>query len=132
MRTALFSFSACLCGITTAAYAQPPRIFSRGVVNAASYAPAGVPGGGIAQGSIFTIFGANLGPTPGVQAASFPIQTALSNCSIRFVSGSNAVNVLPLYVSAGQINALMPSNAPTGLGALQVTANNFRIQSPVL
>jgi len=121
--TALF---ACLTAAAIGGYAQPPRIFSRGVVNAASYAPAGVPGGGIAQGSIFTIFGANLGPTTGVQATSFPIQTSLSNVSIRFVLGSNAVNVLPLYVSAGQINALMPSNAPTGLGALQVTANNQR------
>ena len=45
-----------------AALAQP-YINYRGVVNAASYSPQGLPAGSIARGSIFTIFGRNLGPT---------------------------------------------------------------------
>ena len=50
-----------LAGVLTLS-AQPPLISHPGVVNAASYMPAGLPAGSIAQGSLFTIFGANLGP----------------------------------------------------------------------
>lgn len=37
-------------------------IAPRGIVNAASFMPAALPGGPIAQGSLFSIFGVNLGP----------------------------------------------------------------------
>ena len=39
-----------------------PVIFLRAIVNAASFMPSGVPGGAIARGSIFTIFGRGIGP----------------------------------------------------------------------
>jgi hypothetical protein len=39
-----------------------PAVYLRGVVNAASSAPAGLPNGSIAQGSLFSIYGASLGP----------------------------------------------------------------------
>src|ERR1035441_8835338 len=42
--------------------AQQPILYYRGTVNAASLAPFGLPNAPIAQGSIFTIFGENLGP----------------------------------------------------------------------
>ena len=46
-------------GVACASLAQAqPRITN--VTNAASYAPAGLPGSGIAQGSIFVVFGSNL------------------------------------------------------------------------
>jgi|SRR5579871_4736425 len=108
------------------AFGQAPRIFSRAIFNAASFAPAGVPGGSIAQGSMLSIFGTNLGPAKGVPASSFPLQTSLSGVSITFTQGGQSVNLLPLYVSAGQINAIMPSNAGIGLGSLQVTYNNLK------
>ena len=43
-------------------YGQP-AIFDRGLVNSASFMAAGLPGGSIAQGSTFSIFGQNLGPS---------------------------------------------------------------------
>jgi len=108
------------------AFGQAPRIFSRAIFNAASFAPAGVPGGSIAQGSMLSIFGTNLGPAKGVPASSFPLQTSLSGVSLTFTEGGQSVNLIPLYVSAGQINAIMPSNAGIGLGSLQVTYNNLK------
>ena len=105
-----------------ALFAQP-TIYYRGVINAASSAPAGVPSGSIAQGSLFAVYGAAIGPAQGVQAFSFPLAATLANVSVSVTQGSNTVAALPVYVSAGQIDALMPSNAPLGMVSLKVTYN---------
>lgn len=102
------------------ALAQPPLIYNRAVVNAASFLPPGVPGGAIAQGSIFSIFGTRLGPATAVTANSFPLGTNLAGVSITVTQGSTTVNAIPLYVGASQINAVMPSNAPLGVASLRV------------
>jgi uncharacterized protein (TIGR03437 family) len=120
----LFRFALPLCAACTALHAQLPVIYPRATVNAASLLAPGLPAGSIAQGSIFTIFGAHLGPATGVSASSFPLQNALSGVSIAATQGTTAVNVLPLYVSQNQINALMPSTTPLGLVSLRVTYNN--------
>ncbi len=106
------------------AFAQPPLIFNRSVYNAASFMPSGVPAGAIAQGSIFSIFGAQLGPAKAVAAGSFPLGTTLGGVSINVVQGSTSVSAIPVFVSAGQINAIMPSKAPLGVASLQVVVNN--------
>ena len=118
--------AALLFVFSTAAFAQQPLIYSRSVYNAASYMPSGVPGGAIARGSIFSLFGSNLGPSPAVSASAFPLGTALGGVSINVVQGSNTVSAIPLYVSASQINAIMPSNAPLGLASLQVVSGYFK------
>lgn len=105
------------------AFAQP-LIFSRSVYNAASYTPAGIPGGGVAQGSIFSVFGANLGPTTGVSVTAFPLGTALGGTTISIVQGNTTVAAIPVYASATQINAIMPSNAPLGMASIQVSYNS--------
>ena len=97
-----------------------PVIYARGIVNAASSLPSGIPAGSIARGSLFTIYGRNLGPAAGVSASVYPLQTTLSGVSITASNGPESVNVLPVFVSAGQINALMPSNAPLGALSLRV------------
>jgi uncharacterized protein (TIGR03437 family) len=98
-----------------------PFISYRNVLNAASYTAAGLPGGSIARGSIFSIFGTNLGPTSS-PALSFPLGTTLAGVSIR-VTGASAVDAIPLYVSPAQINAIMPSTAPLGAASIVVTFN---------
>src|SRR5690349_8576104 len=55
-----------------------------------------------------------------VQANSFPLGTTLANVSITVTQGGTAVNAIPLFVSASQINAIMPSNAPLGTVTLRV------------
>jgi uncharacterized protein (TIGR03437 family) len=109
--------------LAVSVFAQPPLIFNRGIFNAASFVPAGIPGGAIARGSIFSLFGARLGPTPPANANSFPLGTTLSGVAINVVQGSTTVSAIPLYVSASQINAIMPSNAPLGTASIQVVVN---------
>src|SRR5579863_5236037 len=112
--------AAIILGSATAVLAQPPLIYTRSIYNAASYMPAGIPAGAIARGSIFSIFGSGLGPSAGVKASTYPLQTTLSGVSINIIQGSTTVAALPIYVSANQINAIMPSNAPVGTASIQI------------
>lgn len=114
----------CAAMLTLDLSAQP-RIFGRGILNAASFMPAGLPAGSIARGSLFTIFGARLGPTSSPTLA-FPLATMLGGASIQVVQGNTTVNAIPVFVSPGQINAIMPSNAPLGAVSLYVTFNNSK------
>jgi len=52
-------FAAAILGMATAAWAQP---VVTGVANVASFALSPLPQSGIAQGSMFTVFGSGLGP----------------------------------------------------------------------
>ncbi|MCB9384936.1 MAG: hypothetical protein H6509_09985 [Bryobacterales bacterium] len=106
----------------------PHPIFSeQSIVNAASFVPAQLNGGSIARGSIFTVFGKAIGPKTGVQATAFPLQTGLAGVTIALYPQDAAqppIPVLPLFVSDGQVNAIMPSSAPTGAGTLRITYND--------
>jgi uncharacterized protein (TIGR03437 family) len=101
-----------------------PLIYNRSITNAGSYMPAGLPNGTIAQGSIFTLFGNQLGPSAGVSANAFPLGTTLSGTSVNIIQGSTTVAAIPVFVSNGQINAIMPSNAPIGIASIQVVNGN--------
>ncbi len=101
-----------------------PFIYYRGVVNAASGLPYGIAAGAIAQGSLFTIYGRNLGPATGVSASSYPLGTSLANVSMTISDGTTTVKPIPVYVSSAQINAILPSNTPTGSVSLRVFVNN--------
>lgn len=109
--------------LATCGMAQQPLIYNRSILNAASFMPNRLPGGAIAQGSIFSLFGAHLGPTKAVQVSTFPLGTNLANVSIAVTQGSITTSAIPLYVSDTQINAIMPSGAPTGAVSLRVTYN---------
>ncbi len=100
-----------------------PAVTSAGIVNAASFISPALPNGGIARGSIFTIFGANLGPNALLAAARFPLETTLGCVSVRVTRGGTSVDAIPLAVAANQINAILPSSAPVGDAALTVTFN---------
>ena len=99
-------------------------------MNAASFAPPGLPNGSIARGSIFTIFGRDLGPPEGVPPVlAFPLQTELAGVSIEVCQGGSCLPAIPLFVIEGQVNAIMPSGAPLGQVSIRVTfrgeAGNF-------
>ena len=112
--------------VLTCGYSQPPLIYNRAVLNAASFMPPSLPGGAIAQGSIFSIFGTRLGPMSPAQANAFPLGTTLGGISITITQGSSTVNAIPLFVSDGQINAIMPSNAPAGFASMRIMSGNIR------
>ncbi|HKW97819.1 MAG TPA: hypothetical protein VJN43_08790 [Bryobacteraceae bacterium] len=92
--------------------------------HSATYAPSGPEQFGIAQGSIFVVFGSNLGPTKLVQANSFPLQTRLAGTSIELEVNGVTHPAVMIYTSANQVAALVPSNTPAGDGTLTVTYAN--------
>ena len=99
--------------------AQPVLRSSNPVGNAGSYDTK------IAQGSIFVVFGTNLGGDAVVQNASLPIKTSLGNASIRLtpISGGAAVDAYMIYTTKNQLAGLLPSNTPVGDYNLTVTFN---------
>ena len=112
-----------LLALSLCAADAQPFIFYRGIVNAASFAPAGLPNGSIARGSIFTIFGRNLGPFADAGVSAFPLQTELAGVSIEVCRGESCLQAIPLFASHGQVNAIMPSGAPLGQVSIRVTFN---------
>ena len=91
-------------------------------LNNASYIIPPLPGSSIAQGSIFAIFGTNMGPAALVQAG-FPLPTDLSDTSVRISASSNDVSAFLVYTSANQLAAVLPSNTPLGPAVGRVTYN---------
>jgi uncharacterized protein (TIGR03437 family) len=99
------------------AAAQVPVVPQGGVVNGASFRPANASGGGVAAGSIVSIFGSNLASAT-VAATSLPLPTTLGGTSVR-IGGI----VAPLFfVSAGQINAQVPWAVAAGTNTVTVAA----------
>jgi uncharacterized protein (TIGR03437 family) len=83
-------------------YTPPvPSIASGGVLNGASFAPAPV-----AAGSIANVFGSFSFGSP-AQASGAPLPTALSGVSIQFQSGAG-INAPLFYASSGQVNIQVP------------------------
>jgi uncharacterized protein (TIGR03437 family) len=117
-----FAFLILFVGATGTWLSAQPTVFTGGVVNADSLVPFGLPNANIAQGSIFSIFGTNLGPSqsPGL---SFPLKTTLGGVTVQVTSGGTSVDAIPLFVGPGQINALLPSKTPTGSATLIVTTS---------
>ncbi|HKW99560.1 MAG TPA: hypothetical protein VJN43_17605 [Bryobacteraceae bacterium] len=127
MRT-FFLSAAALFALLTPAGAQPV-INAGGVVNAASYQP------GIAPGSIFVVFGSNLGPATLVQASSLPLEDSLAGTKVHFEpaasglvtgqrSAASSVDALMVYTSAGQVAALLPKGTAPGSYTATVTFNS--------
>jgi len=117
----ILSFSVLSMLLIGTAAAQPKV---GGIVNAASYIQPGLPNYGIAQGSIFVVFGSNMGPAQLAQAG-FPLPSAagLAGTSVQIMVSGVTVNAFMIYTSATQLAAILPSNTPTGAGTLTVTFN---------
>ena len=109
-----------LCGgmlLAAGLFGQAPAVNS--VNNAGSY------GTDIAQGSIFVVFGSNMGPAALAQAGALPLDTTLAGTSVRFtpVASGAAVSAFMVYTSSGQVAALLPSTTPVGDHNVTVTYN---------
>jgi len=100
-----------------------PAITRGAIVNAASFANPALPNGSIARGSIFTLFGAAVGPSQLQAATRFPLSTTLGCVSVQISRGSTTVDAIPLAAISTQVNAILPSNAPLGDALLTVTWN---------
>ena len=93
------------------------------VANNYSLIPQGLPNWGIAPGSIFIIQGSALAnvTTPLQSSASPGLQTTLNGVSVQVQVVNTKVQCLLYYLSPTQIDAVLPSNTPTGAGTLTVT-----------
>lgn len=116
-----------LCVVLALPAGAAPQI--RAILNAASYAQPGMPNSGIARGSMFVVFGTELGPGDLRQAAGFPLPTSLGGTSIRVTVGTTTVDALLVYVWATQVAAILPSGTPEGIGLMEVTYNGHAGQA---
>jgi uncharacterized protein (TIGR03437 family) len=96
------------------AEAPPPAIAQSGVVNSASLMPPDFGGGAIARGSRFLIRGWRLGPESPVEASGSALAATLAGVSVEVRMGAARAQALPLTVSAGEIEAILPPDAPVG------------------
>ncbi len=108
--------------LASTALAQPV-ISAGGVYNSANYTPAGFANSGVAQGSLFLIFGTGLGPAAVVQATSFPLPKQLGGTSVKVTVGGTSVDAIMAYTLATQVAAILPSTTPVGDGTVAVTYN---------
>ena len=90
------------------------------VSNFASRIPTGFTSYGIAQGAAFAVVGAGVGQDPPTQA-TFPLPTSLNGVSIKVAVGSSSVDAIMLFVSANEIDAILPSGTSVGTGTITVT-----------
>jgi uncharacterized protein (TIGR03437 family) len=117
--------SAVFCVLATVSSLAQPNIYS--LTNNYSYIPPGFPNYGIAQGSIFDVFGSGLAPlTTNLQ--SMPLQTMLDGVSLTVTVSGVTTRPLIYYLSSTQIAAVLPSGTPPGLG--QITVTNGGATSP--
>ncbi len=102
-------------GLSGAA-AQKPIVYTGGIVNAASFAPAGTPGSAVAPGSLVSIFGTNLASV-NTSADRTPLPPSLGGTSVTI----DGIPAPLLYVSPGQINAQIPHAVRTANVPVVVT-----------
>lgn len=111
--------------LAVTAFAQP-RIGA--VVNGAAFREK------IAAGSLLAIFGTNLSAAT-VAAPSLPLPTTLNGISIVLTSQQGqtpAERTLPLYyVSAGQVNAVLPPETQPGRYTLALNTSTTRVQTDI-
>jgi uncharacterized protein (TIGR03437 family) len=80
-----------------------------------------------ARGSLFVIFGSNLGPDTLTQATSFPLpgSDGLVGTRIRIDAGTYTGFAYILYTSKAQVGAILPSGTPEGSATLTLNYNNL-------
>ena len=123
MNTAIRSLLCALLVLAPSLLVAAPTF--TGVVNPASNIPPGLPNYGIAQGSIFVIYGAGLGPATLTQATSLPLPTTagLAGTSVTVTVNGVTLPVPMLYTVQSQVAAILPSTTPVGTGTLALTYN---------
>jgi uncharacterized protein (TIGR03437 family) len=124
-------WSSLLAVMAAATLLAQPKIYS--IVNTASYLTPpqdskGNPIGNdvIAQGSIFIVFGADLGPATATYPAGLPLPTTLpvsNGTSISISAGGQTIAAYMFYTSALQVQAILPSTTPVGTANVTLSYN---------
>jgi uncharacterized protein (TIGR03437 family) len=102
-----------------------PPIIADFAVNGFSNALPGMPNAGIAQGSLLSISGKNIGPAVEAQSPKslddFPLGSELGGASIQIQSGGVTTAAIMRDVSNNQLAAIVPSTTPLGPATVTVT-----------
>ena len=115
--------------------AQTPTISL--IVNGGSGIPPGLPNYAIAQGSIFVVYGNNLGAAAPagsiVNSAPLPLPTTtgLAGTSITVTVNGTTLPAPIVYTIPGQVAAILPSATPVGTGSLTLTYNGKSGSGPI-
>jgi uncharacterized protein (TIGR03437 family) len=126
-----FSFLIGLLALASLTSTAPAAINSGGVVDAASYRSGKYPNAGIAQRSIFVVFGSDLADAGLVTANAFPLGQSMGGTSIQVAVGGTTVNCYMIYTTPGQVAALLPSNTPVGDGTLTLRHGAQTFTEPI-
>ena len=96
------------------------------VVNNYGAIQPGQPSYGIAPASLFVIYGSGLsGPASSLQSSAAPgLPLTLDQTSISVTVNGVTTQPAIYYASPKQIDAVLPSTTPTGIGTITVTYNN--------
>ena len=111
---------------TTYGSAAAPSIIE--VENNYSDIPAGYSNSGIAQGSLFFVFGSGLA-IPGTEAVlqnavGNILPTTINGATITVTVGGTTVTPAMYYAQPTAVAGVLPSNTPLGAGTVTVTYNN--------
>ena len=112
--------------MTSACLFAQPKI--RDVRNAAGNLNPGLPGYGIAPGSLISIAGST---SSDAQTAAFPLTSNLNGLSVKISVGGQDVDALIVSITSSNVLALVPSTTPTGTGTVKVTDANGSASSPI-
>jgi trimeric autotransporter adhesin len=101
------------------------------VQNPASNIPAALPNGGIAQGSVFVLYGGNMGPATLLEASGYPLPSTagLGGTVVTITVNGTTVTAPLVYSWASQVAGILPSNTPLGAGTVTVTFAGTRSPS---
>jgi uncharacterized protein (TIGR03437 family) len=105
--------------VPTALTSAPPAV--SGLSNIYSYIAPGVPNYGIAQGSIFAIFGTHLAQGNTGKLLQPPLGTAAAKASASVTVNGTTTQVLLYYASPGQLVGILPSSTPVGDGSITIS-----------
>jgi hypothetical protein len=107
---------------TTVVTTPPPFAYS--VENSASYASS------VAPGSIFVVYGLNLGTGPVIQANTYPLPQTLNGTAITVTSGSTTVSCPMVYAGFSTAAAVLPSSVPPGKAMMTISYNGTAAYFP--
>jgi uncharacterized protein (TIGR03437 family) len=101
-------------------------------MNAANRIGGGLPSYGVAQGSLFAVVGKGVGPADSQQATfPLPASAGLGGVSIKVAVGGSTVDAIMVYVSANEVDAILPSSTPLGTGTVTVTNSDSTATAPI-
>jgi uncharacterized protein (TIGR03437 family) len=103
-----------------AALGQTPTV--GGLLNNYSFTLPGLPNYGIAEGSIFDIYGTNMA-SAATSLQNPPLQSTLNGVTIDVTVNGTITHPLFYFLSADQIDAVLPSSTPVGTGTITVTTS---------